>query len=403
MAWILFVVLAATLLVVSKAMRCEDDGECSNTMYCYTATHRCVPCVVCSEYKRKEKEFCVKEPLQCGDCLDGYEQEILSDGIRNLCIQSSFPEPQIMTAQMSWQTWVFGLCGFSLIACALLTFFKCKDVVHVKYRSRFFPETGIEKVHLCGCSSYLIVIIRLRGRERSVMITEVWPTLCNDGMDRGQVPSRSRVAECTAGHGSYMLNMNPQFHHPVHCINHQHLPNHRLVVDLMFCMESEKMIPSVREGYRYEKQNENMQKASKFRSPNYVSNSPDDELTPPPPNIGGGQDNVDGPGPPAVPPQEFLIDEDTLPSEWSPGPDYPSTSSASTAPLVTSFSGILLNEARSSSDAGSGSQHSSANHSAESSNSRENVNQMNVTNMTNITIINSGNANSAGVYNITKT
>ncbi|XP_052119750.1 uncharacterized protein LOC113216147 [Frankliniella occidentalis] len=347
MASILPVVGVLLVLGVSSGVTqlCEDDTDCKHGLYCFSATHNCVQCVECSEYRRHNTRKCVKEPLQCGECLDGYELEILSDGVRDVCV----PTPgqpssaHMTTAQKSLEmsSWLLygAICtiGVSFAACAFFAVFKLKNVLLLKHRTRFFPE--LESTSTSSSALY--------------------------------APSAPAPP-----------------------------PTNTLTAVPKFFFEEEKMIPKneMISGYVQEnKCNDNLQMAGKFISPSWVRNSPDDHPDDLVLNNGGGEDDVDGPIVPNQPAQDFLIDEETLPSEWTPGPD-PGPSTSTSVPLITSFSGILsLNEATGSSAGSEQSSSESANHNASS-----NVNQINVTN--NITVINSGNSSVAGVYNnFTKT
>ncbi|XP_023722390.1 uncharacterized protein LOC111872573 isoform X2 [Cryptotermes secundus] len=96
-AGLLMAVCAAITVSVSAVgihVKCEADHECDKYNYCYTSGY-CVPCTDCAFYKRKNQTsypYCAKEPLQCGGCLPGFEEEIFTGGnVRDLCISADSP------------------------------------------------------------------------------------------------------------------------------------------------------------------------------------------------------------------------------------------------------------------------------------------------------------------------
>ncbi|KAE8752977.1 hypothetical protein FOCC_FOCC000323 [Frankliniella occidentalis] len=141
MASILPVVGVLLVLGVSSGVTqlCEDDTDCKHGLYCFSATHNCVQCVECSEYRRHNTR--------------NYELEILSDGVRDVCV----PTPgqpssaHMTTAQKSLEmsSWLLygAICtiGVSFAACAFFAVFKLKNVLLLKHRTRFFPELGFAK------------------------------------------------------------------------------------------------------------------------------------------------------------------------------------------------------------------------------------------------------------------
>ncbi|XP_049786725.1 uncharacterized protein LOC126188980 isoform X1 [Schistocerca cancellata] len=77
---------------------CEEDHECSENMFCYKM-RSCVDCYNCALYYRKPnaKKICAREPSECGECVDGYEAEILTNGNeRDYCRIMEKPAPVLI-------------------------------------------------------------------------------------------------------------------------------------------------------------------------------------------------------------------------------------------------------------------------------------------------------------------
>ncbi|XP_011148244.1 uncharacterized protein LOC105188464 isoform X2 [Harpegnathos saltator] len=63
-------------------MMCEVDSHCPNGQFCFfdRAESFCIDYIVCKEYNRKQVDEFTRNPSQCGECLDGFMDEILSTG-----------------------------------------------------------------------------------------------------------------------------------------------------------------------------------------------------------------------------------------------------------------------------------------------------------------------------------
>ncbi|XP_021921315.1 uncharacterized protein LOC110830556 isoform X2 [Zootermopsis nevadensis] len=100
---------------------CEADHECDRNKYCYKVAGICVPCTDCKVYYRQKPALypnCPKVPLQCGECLPGYEEEILTEGeVRSHCIPTASPQG------MPWIQAVSITVGILLALICIIIFF----------------------------------------------------------------------------------------------------------------------------------------------------------------------------------------------------------------------------------------------------------------------------------------
>ncbi|KAJ1526367.1 hypothetical protein ONE63_009513 [Megalurothrips usitatus] len=315
-------VVAFATVASAARVPCTDDSSCGFDKFCYMRRY-CSPCTECSVYQRQGTGACVKDPSHCGDCLPGFEPEILTDGrTRDLCVPVlattkvapvEAPLPHTMEVPSDW-LWIAPVvaCGTFGFAVSLLYWVskKYQSDLKIQQRTRFMP--------------------------------------CSDSNST----SSATLYAPTAPHFETLLPESKE--------------------------ESERC----HRGVVYEKANV-LQKTSMFVNPVWVRSPPD------PSEQGAPIDVVDGPNPP----EDFLIEDNTLPSDWTPGTQHEESSGTASGPLITSFEGILrLNSAA---NGAGGPQPEPTNHTS----APESASQINVTN---ITVINNGPSNT-GICNITKT
>ena len=320
--------LCMQLLAASGASlkKCEDDHQCGSGEYCYTKTRTCTPCVQCTAYKRQDgKGSCSKEPLLCGDCIEGFQPEILINGrARDLCVPNqATAAPRTMAENNSSWTSLMLFVGFAILGVVAIFAVRwmAKDPWRIKLRTRFLSNS-----------------------------------------DSGSVVSSVLYAPSAPPQTLGIKDEECQF---------------------------------VGKHFHVEKKEERFQCASKYLDPVWVK-------SPIPPEVQQeqGGDEIDGPpsevNPPS--PQAFLIDENTMPSSWTPGPEYDTAQSSTQPMMITNFTDALrLNALTSGGSEQAGP--SAGNHNASSEQPQQNNAQHFTVN--NITVINTSGNSSTGVFNIT--
>ncbi|XP_069679795.1 uncharacterized protein [Periplaneta americana] len=126
---------AATTMAVGVDMRdegCETDHECRvkgmHDYYCYIRTRNCVRCTNCTLYHRRKAPFpsCAKSAQDCGECMLGFEDEILTDGKKkDLCKAINvIPTPTPVIEEWKISTIAIIVSTFVVLTCAGYFFYR---------------------------------------------------------------------------------------------------------------------------------------------------------------------------------------------------------------------------------------------------------------------------------------
>lgn len=158
---------------------CEEDHECAENMFCYKM-RSCVECYNCALYYRKPnaKKICAREPSECGECIDGYEADILTSGFeRDYCraaekapTTSSGPAPSISNT-----TFLLVGCGIVAIVVAVAGYviYKWRKI---KNRGGDQPVQNVQESHHVGSGNGLSPLLG-NVNERKASLGE--QTSCN--------------------------------------------------------------------------------------------------------------------------------------------------------------------------------------------------------------------------------
>lgn len=97
---------------------CEEDHQCHSHEFCFLETHSCAPCYNCASYNRKPSEgkSCSKEPLDCGQCMEGLVNNF------NSMIKYSFSQTSINV-----NNFIFSVICIYFRKAILMTYFNLKN------------------------------------------------------------------------------------------------------------------------------------------------------------------------------------------------------------------------------------------------------------------------------------
>ncbi|XP_011148241.1 uncharacterized protein LOC105188464 isoform X1 [Harpegnathos saltator] len=142
-------------------MMCEVDSHCPNGQFCFfdRAESFCIDYIVCKEYNRKQVDEFTRNPSQCGECLDGFMDEILSTGDPALYCKLKASDPTTYSTTFNKSTiWA------AIMSCiALVTILVILCVYIIKRRNS--RRLGVNDVLKNSGKTKRNVLFFFRGRN----------------------------------------------------------------------------------------------------------------------------------------------------------------------------------------------------------------------------------------------